>query len=76
MEEGTDGKPKFEKFEVSEDCPFDNNNIRDLQSGDVILALPETNRCEILMVSNDTLILSGFSSNTNEDYNIIYLKLR
>lgn len=74
VEEGTESKPKFEKFEVSEGCRYDNNNIRDLQSGDVILILPETRRCEKLNVSKDTLTLSGFSTNTNEEYNIIYSK--
>ncbi|MFZ6665374.1 hypothetical protein [Peijinzhouia sedimentorum] len=75
VEEGTVNPPKFEKFEISEDCQFDNNNIRDLKSGDVILTLPETTRCEKLMVSNDTLTLSGFSTNSNDDYHIVYLKL-
>lgn len=76
VEEGTVNKPKFQKFEISEDCQFNNNNIRDLKSSDVILALKETKRCEKLKVSNDTLTLSGFSTNNNEDYNIIYLKLK
>lgn len=76
LEEGTQNKPKFEKFELSEDCQFDNNNIRDLKSNDIVLSLPETNRCEKLKVSNDTLTLSGFSTNTNVDYNITYLKLK
>ena len=76
VEEGTANKPKFENFEVSEDCQFDNNNIKNLKSSDIILTLPETNRCERLMVSNDTLTLSGFSTNNNENYNIIYLKLK
>ncbi len=75
VEEGTVNPPKFEKFEISEDCQFDNNNIRDLKSGDVILTLPETTKCEKLMVSNDTLTLSGFSTNSNDDYHIVYLKL-
>lgn len=76
LEEGTQNKPKFEKFELSENCQFDNNNIRDLKSGDVILSLPENKRCEKLKVSNNTLTLSGFSTNTNVDYNITYLKLK
>ncbi|WP_373550053.1 hypothetical protein [Haliscomenobacter sp.] len=76
VEEGTENKPKFENFEVSENCHFDNNNIRDLKSGDIILTLPETKRCEKLKVSNDTLTLSGFSTNNNGDYNIIYKKLK
>ncbi|MFC2186826.1 hypothetical protein ACFCT7_05840 [Fulvivirgaceae bacterium LMO-SS25] len=75
VEEGTVNPPKFEKFEISEYCQFDNNNIRDLKSGDVILTLAETTRCEKLMVSIDTLTLSGFSTNSNEDYHIVYLKL-
>lgn len=76
VEEGTANKPKFENFEVSEDCKFDNNNIRNLKSSDIILTLPETKRCEKLKVSNDTLTLSGFSTNNKEDYNIVYLKLK
>lgn len=76
VEEGMENKPRFEKFEISEACQFDNNNIRDIQSSDVILTLSEASRCEKLKVSNDTLILSGFSTNTNDDYDIIYLKLK
>ena len=76
VEEGTETKPKFEKFEISEDCPFDNNNIRVHNSSDIILSLPETKRCEKLKVSPDSIILSGFSTNTNEDYNIIYKKIK
>lgn len=76
VEEGTENKPIFEKFEISENCQFDNNNIKNLKTSDIILSLPETKRCEKLKVSNDTLTLSGFSTNTNEDYNIIYLKLK
>ncbi|MBK8427957.1 MAG: hypothetical protein IPL27_19200 [Lewinellaceae bacterium] len=76
VEEGTANNPKFENFEISENCQFDNNNIRDLKSSDIILTLPETKRCEKLKVSNDTLTLSGFSTNSNKDYNIVYLKLK
>lgn len=76
VEEGTENKPEFEKFEISKDCPFDNNNIRGIKSVDVILNLPETSRCEKLKISTDTLTLSGFSSNSNKDYTIIYLKLK
>lgn len=74
IEEGTVNPPKFEKFEVSAECPFDNNNIRNLSPSDIILTLEENQRCEKLEVSGDTLRLSGFSTNTNEDYNIVYLK--
>lgn len=76
VEEGTQSRAKFEIFELSDNCQFDNNNIRDLKSGDVILRLPENSRCEKLKVNNDTLTLSGFSTNSKEDYNIIYLKIK
>lgn len=76
IEEGTPNTPEFEKFEVTEECRFDNQNIRDLKTSDIILTLPETERCEKLKVSNDTLTLSGFSTNSNADYHIIYLKFK
>lgn len=76
LEEGTQNKPEFEKFELSEDCQFDNNNIRDIKSSDLILSLSENKRCEKIEVSDDTLTLSGFSTNTNEDYHIIYRKIK
>ena len=76
VEEGTERNPIFEKFELSENCRFDNNNIKHLKQRDIILSLPETKRCEKLKVSNDTLTLSGFKAYAKEDYNIIYLKLK
>ncbi len=76
VEEGTSGNPAFEVFEISENCPFENNNIKDPAPTDLILTLPESSRCEKLQVSNDTLTLSGFSSNTNDDYSIVYLRLK
>lgn len=74
VEEGTLDKPRFQKFAISTNCRFDNNNIRDVRSRELILTLPNKNRCEKLKVSNDTLTLSGFSTNTNSEYKIIYLK--
>jgi hypothetical protein len=76
IEEGTAGNPDFEAYEISEKCSFENNNIRDLISGDIILNLPENSRCEKLKVENDTLTLSGFSSNTNENYSIRYQRMK
>lgn len=75
IQEGMAIKPEFEKFEVSLDCQFDNNNIKDIKSSDIILALPENKRCEKINVSKDTLTFSGFSANTNQEYTIIYLKI-
>lgn len=76
IEEGMERKPIFEKFEISENCLFDNNNIKDLKASDIILSLPESKRCEKLKVSNDTLTFSGFKAYAGADYNIIYLKLK
>lgn len=75
IQEGMVNEPKFETFQLSLDCQFDNTNIRDIKSGDIILTLPENKRCEKIKVSNDTLTLSGFSGNTNDEYKIIYLKI-
>lgn len=74
VEEGTSNNPVFEPFEIAEECPFENNNTRNLTSGDIILSLPESGRCEKLQITNDTLIMSGFSTHTKGNYNIIYLK--
>ena len=76
IEEGTVAKPQFEKFDISQSCQFDNSNIKDLKSNDMILTLPEENRCEKLTVSKDTLVLYGYSTNTNDKYEIIYLKTK
>lgn len=76
IEEGTEGNPAFEAYEIAENCTFENNNIKDLVSGDIILSLPDTRRCEKLRIASDTLSLSGFSTHTNENYNIIYLRVK
>src|SRR5690606_20107174 len=75
VEEGIVNEPKFENFELSKTCSFNNNNMIDIKPNDIILTLLESNRCEKLRVSNDTLTLTGFSTNTNEDYFIIYKKI-
>lgn len=72
IEEGIVEEPKFQTFEIVAQCPFSVNNIKNIKPGEAILALPETQRCEKLKISNDSLILSGFSTNSNEDYTIIY----
>ena len=76
IEEGALVEPKFEKFEFSKNCQFHNSNIRDLESNDIILTLPEKKRCEKLTISKDTLILYGYSTNTNKNYEILYLKIK
>ena len=72
IEEGIVEEPKFQTFEIVSQCPFSVNNIKNVKPGEAILALPETQRCEKLKISNDSLILSGFSTNSNENYSIIY----
>jgi len=73
-EEGISEQLKFKKFEILDKCLFNANNIKNLNSGDIILSLPEAERCEKLEITHDTLILSGFSTNTKKDYHIVYLK--
>lgn len=75
VEEGTVNDPKFEKFELGTHCPFENTNIKNSDSI-MLLILPEKIRCEKIYVSNDTLIVSGYSTDTNSDYTILYLKAK
>lgn len=75
IEEGIADDPKFERFELSQKCLYENNNIREINPNDIILTFVESKRCEKLKVSNDTLTLNGFSTNTNIYYYIIFLKL-
>ncbi len=74
IEEGIPNEPEFEKFEISQNCQFDNSNIQDLKLTDIILILPEKKFCQKLAVSKDTLILSGYSTNSSKEYKITYLK--
>lgn len=74
-EEGTQENPRFKVFKISNECPFNVNNIKDLKPDSIILSLNEDQRCEKLAIYNDTLTLSGFSTNANDDYHIIYKKV-
>lgn len=74
-EEGVVEEPTFREFKISQDCPFEVNNIKNARSNDIFLILMEARTCEILKVSNGTLTLSGFSVNTNHDYKIVYSKV-
>ncbi|GAA5042801.1 hypothetical protein GCM10011506_45670 [Marivirga lumbricoides] len=74
IEEGIPNAPEFEPFELSKNCQFDNSNIKDLEANDIILILPENKRCEKLSISEDTLILYGYSTNTKDNYEILYLR--
>lgn len=73
VEEGTENDPIFERYELGTHCPFENTNIKnnDLK---MLLILPEKSLCENVAVSKDTLIVSGYSTNTKSDYKILYLR--
>lgn len=74
VEEGTEHDPQFEKYELGNHCKFENNNIKETRS--VLLILPEARRCEQIAVSGDTLTLSGYSTNTKDDYKITYVRIK
>lgn len=75
IEEGTEKEPEFREFKISDTCPFDVNNIKNAQPEDIFFVLAESKTCEILKVSNNTLILSGFNVNDGRDYKIVYSKV-
>ena len=75
-EEGMAEEPAFRAFKILKDCPFEVNNLKNAGPNDQFLVMAEPGTCEILNVSNDTLTLSGFSVNTNLDYNIVYYKVK
>lgn len=74
IEEGVVEAPRFQEYRVSKKCPYKVNNIKNVGTDDIILVMIGTETCEKLKISNDTLILSGFSEHTGEDYQIIYKK--
>jgi len=51
------------------------NNIKEVDKNTIILSLTEEQRCEKLKIENETLILSGYSTNTEADYKIVYKKM-
>ena len=74
-EEGVMEPPAFKAFEISNKCPFQVNNIKEVDKNTIILSLTEEQRCEKLKIENETLILSGYSTNTEADYKIVYKKM-
>lgn len=74
IEEGVVEAPQFREYQISTECPIQVNNIRTNKPDDLILVVVETGICEKLQLSNDTLILSGFSVHTGEDYSRVYTK--
>lgn len=73
-EEGITEKPQFKTFEISQECSFENNNIRDVSLYELIIRIPEDERCEKIKISNDSLILSGYNVASENDYHIVYMK--
>lgn len=76
IEEGVAADPEFVEYKISEDCPFEVNNIKNAVSNDLFLVIPASKRCEIIKVFKDSLTLSGFSTNTNRDYKIVYNRIK
>ncbi len=75
IEEGVAEEPVFQEYAISKECPLEVNNIKNVSVDDIFLVITETGICEILKVSNDTLILSGFNVSSNSDYQIVYKKV-
>ncbi len=73
-EEGVVKKPRFKKFEISNKCPFDVNNIKRTNSTDLIFSIPENETCEKLEVTDSTLVFYGYNTHTENDYKIVYEK--
>lgn len=74
-EEGVVESPTFKAFEISNKCPFEVNNIKEVDKSMIILSIAEEQRCEKLKIENETLILSGYSTHTEADYEIVYKKM-
>ena len=75
-EEGVVEAPTFQDFNILQECPFEVNNIKNARPNNIFLVMVEAKTCEILMVSKDTLTLSGFNTHTNSNYDIIYSKVQ
>ncbi|HSN59315.1 MAG TPA: hypothetical protein VLR49_00155 [Ferruginibacter sp.] len=75
IEEGVQAEPTFKEYNISRNCPYKVNNIKNAGTNEMFLVMVEAGTCEILKTSNNTLTLSGFNVSTNSGYNIIYKKL-
>lgn len=75
IEEGVVEEPRFREYEISKECPFEVNNIKNVRPDDIILVVAEAGTCEKLQISNDTLTLSGFNMHTGREYDRIYKKV-
>lgn len=76
IEEGLIEEPRFKEYQILKECPFEVNNIKNAGPNDIFFVMTEAKTCEILNISNDSLILSGFNVTTNSNYNIIYKKVK
>lgn len=76
VEEGIAEEPRFKKYEISDSCPFDVNNIKEVTKDEWILVMVEDETCEKLSITTDTLIFRGFSVHTNAEYEIVYQKVK
>lgn len=74
IEEGVKAEPTYKEYNISPNCPYPADNIKTTSPDDMFLVMVAAGSCEKLNISNDTLILSGFNSSTNSNYNIVYKK--
>ena len=75
IEEGLEEEPAFKEYKILKECPYEVNNIKNANPDDVFLVMIKDKTCEIIKISNDNLTLSGYSSNTNNNYKIVYKKM-
>ena len=75
IEEGVVEEPTFREYTISNECPFQVNNIKNAGDDDIFLVIAEARTCEIIKVSDSTLTLSGFNISSNSNYSIVYKKM-
>lgn len=76
IEEGVAAEPTFKTYNISRNCPYQVNNIKNAAAKEIFLVMVPDSTCEILKIYNDTLTLSGFNVSTNSNYQIIYKKVQ
>lgn len=74
IEEGVSEDLVFKKYKITNECIYKTNNIKNISPQDLILIIPEDERCEKINISKDTLIFSGFNVSSGSDYKIVYIK--
>src|SRR5690606_10401939 len=76
VEEGVAEHSVFRPFSLSHLCPYDVANMDKSQLTDTILVIEDTDRCEKLSFSRDSLILSGYNPHSQSIYQIDYVRVQ